>query len=251
MIRFDSLPVDVQQAMCTPMHRILPPAPATPTTNATHAGSLYLGSMAALYDLETLRAHNITNIVQVLDAPWYPFLSSENLDGVYRIDILDQSSADLKPHLEMACDHIGTLLNQGKNVLVHCQQVRHLSHGFFFHVAYLSSFAGYLSQRVHSYRVPYSKLWNVLRLCFCICQATTCVHQAQCWVCEDPAGMGGSMASRRYSVMPQLSERSLRSRLVTLTICTWMLWERQLEHTPHASLLLLHPRFQRPVLGCS
>ncbi|KIY70327.1 phosphatases II [Cylindrobasidium torrendii FP15055 ss-10] len=114
MILFDSVPTAVQQAMCTPMHLIIPPSQGY--------GALYLGSMAALYERGYLQSHNVRNVVQVIDAAWYPYLETDELENVYRIDILDHSSADLKPHLEKACDYIDRLLKSGKNVLVHCQQ---------------------------------------------------------------------------------------------------------------------------------
>ncbi|KAF8875647.1 protein-tyrosine phosphatase-like protein [Infundibulicybe gibba] len=108
MIRFDNIPPEVMQAMCTPMHQILPPAPSP--TPRHHRCSVHL-----------LREHRITHLVQVLDAPWLP--QSEK-DGFhcYRIDILDQSTVDLKPHLEAACNHIDKALRSGRSVLVHCQQ---------------------------------------------------------------------------------------------------------------------------------
>ena len=42
----------------------------------------------------------------------------------YRLDILDSTTADLKPHLEATVRWIDDRLRRGVNVLVHCQQVR-------------------------------------------------------------------------------------------------------------------------------
>ncbi|EAU80942.1 hypothetical protein CC1G_03118 [Coprinopsis cinerea okayama7 len=120
MIRFDALPPEVMQAMCTPMHQILAPA-ASPTSPGQFSGSLYLGSLAAVMDKELLRQHNITHIVHVLDAPWLPLSDNEGFNG-YKISILDHDAEDLRPHLESACNHIDKALRGGKNVLVHCQQ---------------------------------------------------------------------------------------------------------------------------------
>jgi len=119
MIRFDNLPPEVVQAMCTPMHLILPPSPPSPTTAG--AGALFVGSMAAVHDRELLRQNRISHLVQVLDVPWLPASEKDGLN-CYRIDILDTSSADLKPHLEGVCNHIDRALRSGANVLVHCQQ---------------------------------------------------------------------------------------------------------------------------------
>jgi len=116
MIRFDQLPPEVTQAMCTPMHQIIAPSSST-------SGALYLGSLAAVLESDYLRAHNITHIVQVMDAPWTP-LSEKDGFNCYRIQLLDESTADIRPHLEAACAHIDRTLRSGKNVLVHCQQVR-------------------------------------------------------------------------------------------------------------------------------
>ena len=66
MIRFDNLPPEVMQAMCTPMHLILPASPQQ------HTGALYLGSFSAILDPALLSANNIQALVQVLDAPWVP-----------------------------------------------------------------------------------------------------------------------------------------------------------------------------------
>ncbi|EPQ54914.1 phosphotyrosine protein phosphatase II [Gloeophyllum trabeum ATCC 11539] len=119
MINFDGLSPEVMEAMCTPMHLILPPAslPASPTS---HTGALYLGSLAASIDKELLRTHRISYLVQVLDAPWLP----SPFDGIrcHRIDILDLPGADLKSHLAEACDVIDGAIARGENVLVHCQQ---------------------------------------------------------------------------------------------------------------------------------
>ncbi|KAL0960502.1 hypothetical protein HGRIS_005540 [Hohenbuehelia grisea] len=114
MIRFDNIPPEVMQAMCTPMHQILPPG-------SPHPGALYVGSMTAVNDRDLLRDAHVTHLVQVLDAPWIPLSEKDGFD-CYRIAILDQSSADLRPHLEAACNHIDRALRSGRSVLVHCQQ---------------------------------------------------------------------------------------------------------------------------------
>lgn len=116
MIRFDSLPPDVMQAMCTPMHQILPSKPNP------KMGALWLGSLAATMDKSLLHEQTITHVVQVLDVPWLPISEKDGFE-CYRIDILDVPSADLKSHLDGACVDIDRALRGGKNVLVHCQQV--------------------------------------------------------------------------------------------------------------------------------
>ncbi|KAI0065061.1 phosphatases II [Artomyces pyxidatus] len=129
MISFAGLSPEVAEAMCTPMHLILPPSPASPPhtpssftrTASSHAGALYLGSISAVLDSTILQQHGIHHLVQVLDVPWLP--KSEN-DGYqcYRMDILDIESQDLRPHLEDAVEYIDSALRRGQNVLVHCQQ---------------------------------------------------------------------------------------------------------------------------------
>lgn len=121
MIRFDNLPPEVMQAMCTPMHEILAPS-ATSANPTGFTGSLYVGSMTAVNDIQLLRDHHITHLVQVLDAPWLPASEKDGFN-CHRIEILDHSSADLKSHLEAACNYIDRALKSGKSVLVHCQQV--------------------------------------------------------------------------------------------------------------------------------
>ncbi|KAG2038748.1 protein-tyrosine phosphatase-like protein [Suillus americanus] len=130
MIRFEGMSPDVMEAICTPMHQILPfqfESQSVPSIQSVaHAsslqpGSLYLGSMSATMDRELLAKHHITHIVQVLDVPWLP-ISEKDGFRCLRIDILDKPSADLRPHLEGACQYIANALKSGGNVLVHCQQ---------------------------------------------------------------------------------------------------------------------------------
>ncbi|CAL1713857.1 unnamed protein product [Somion occarium] len=120
MIRFDNLPPDVMQAMCTPMHQIIPPSASSRT------GALYLGSFSAILDPDLLNQNRISALVQVLDAPWLPSVDAHAKQGVkldcFRLDIMDSTTADLKPHLEATVRWIDEKLRKGANVLVHCQQ---------------------------------------------------------------------------------------------------------------------------------
>ncbi|GBE84152.1 DSPc-domain-containing protein [Sparassis latifolia] len=120
MIRFDNLPPEVMQAMCTPMHLILPPSPSP----SARTGALFLGSFSAILDPVLLESNKISALVQVLDAPWLPSVDAHAKHGLeaYRLDILDSTSADLKPHLEATVRWIDDRLRKGVNVLVHCQQ---------------------------------------------------------------------------------------------------------------------------------
>jgi hypothetical protein len=123
MIRFDNVPPEVMQAMCTPMHQIIPSSPPSPSSGPT--GALYVGSMSAINDRDLLREHRISHLIQIADVAWLP----SDRDGLecFRINILDSSSSDLRPHLEAACIFIEKAIRSGKNVLVHCQQVRSFS----------------------------------------------------------------------------------------------------------------------------
>ncbi|EGN97794.1 hypothetical protein SERLA73DRAFT_182542 [Serpula lacrymans var. lacrymans S7.3] len=133
MIRFEGMSPDVVQAMCTPMHRILPTSTAQSQSQSRSqstqlqqqstpsSGSLYLGSISATMDRDLLRAHHITHLVQVLDVPWLPISEKDGFKCL-RIDILDIPTVDLRPHLEGACGFIAKALQGGSNVLVHCQQ---------------------------------------------------------------------------------------------------------------------------------
>ncbi|KAG6379460.1 protein-tyrosine phosphatase-like protein [Boletus reticuloceps] len=132
MIRFEGMTREVMEAMCTPMHQILPtryPHSSSPTIRSVNqisstgmpSGNLFLGSMSATMDHELLKRHHITHVVQVIDGPWIP-ISEKDGFLCLRIDIHDKPSADLKPHLEGACQYIATALASGGNVLVHCQQ---------------------------------------------------------------------------------------------------------------------------------
>lgn len=133
MIRFDSLPPEVVQAMCTPMHQILAPA----LVHGITTGALYLGSLSAATDKDLLRQHHITHVVHVLgDGYWFPSNPGESggvwKDGFcsYRIDILDDCTEDLGRHLERVCGFIDSSLRSGRNLLVHCHQVNN-HHPFF------------------------------------------------------------------------------------------------------------------------
>ncbi|KAF8876713.1 protein-tyrosine phosphatase-like protein [Mucidula mucida] len=120
MIRFDDIPSEVQQSMCTPMNRIplQKPLPNDPTHSF---GELFIGSLSAVYETEQLRENHITHLVQVLDVPWLPLSEKDGFE-CYRIDLLDQPSEDLRPHLEAVCSYIDDALQGGGSVLVHCQQ---------------------------------------------------------------------------------------------------------------------------------
>jgi hypothetical protein len=151
MIRFDTMPPEVMQAMCTPMHQIIPYTP--PSHNCGAVGALYVGSLTAVNDSELLREHRISHLVQVLDVAWLP-AERAGLD-CYRIDIRDSSSADLRPHLEAACSYIDKSMRAGKNVLVHCQQVcSHCSSPVSLLTAPCPP-TGHLAQRSDCHRVPH------------------------------------------------------------------------------------------------
>ncbi|KZT12306.1 DSPc-domain-containing protein [Laetiporus sulphureus 93-53] len=117
MIRFDTLPPEVMQAMCTPMHLVIP------ASTAAHTGALYIGSFSAVLDQAVLDQAHISALVQVLDAPWVPesTSSSKPLES-FRLDILDSSSVDIRPYLDATVRWIDDRLRRGVNVLVHCQQ---------------------------------------------------------------------------------------------------------------------------------
>lgn len=122
MIHFDQVAPEVMQAMCTPMHQVLSPAPVAghPPT-----GALYIGSFIAAQDKDMLREHDITHLVQVLNVPWLPAYDKEGFN-TYHIGIDDATSADIRPYLEAACNYIDSALRSGRNCLVHCQQVRQM-----------------------------------------------------------------------------------------------------------------------------
>ncbi|CAA7266111.1 unnamed protein product [Cyclocybe aegerita] len=121
MIRFDNTPPEVMQAMCTPMHQILPPSPST--AHHSRLGGLYLGSLTAAQDPPLLRSQGVSHIVSVLDAPWAPtsHLEREGF-SVYKIEVGDEASVDLRPYLEAVCANIEGVRRTGRSVLVHCQQ---------------------------------------------------------------------------------------------------------------------------------
>jgi len=146
MIRFDGLPPEVMQAMCTPMHLIIPGSPPNPSRPAT--GALYLGSLSATMEKSVLHEHNITHLVQVLDVPWLPLTEKDGFE-CYRIDILDVPSADLKGHLEGACKDIDKALRGGKNILVHCQQG--VSRSAAIVIAYLIKYHGMSYDSAHAF----------------------------------------------------------------------------------------------------
>ncbi len=124
MISFSGLSPEVAEAMCTPMHLILPSStpPATSRPQASIPGALYLGSITAVLDPSILKEHDIRHLVQVLDVPWLPAYEEDGYE-CYRLDILDTESQDLRPHLEDTVENIDSALRRGRNVLVHCQQV--------------------------------------------------------------------------------------------------------------------------------
>lgn len=137
MISFSGLSPEVAEAMCTPMHLILPSSPPSPRPQTSNPGALYLGSISAVLDPSILKEHNIQHLVQVLDVPWLPTSQDDGYE-CYRMDILDLESQDLKPHLEDAVEDIDSALHRGRNVLVHCQQVGIVSLSIYIFVQSLS-----------------------------------------------------------------------------------------------------------------
>ena len=131
MISFSGLSPEVAEAMCTPMHLILPASPpsATSRSQSSIPGALYLGSITAVLDPSILKEHDIHHLVQVLDVPWLPAYEEDGYE-CYRLDILDTESQDLRPHLEDTVEDIDSALRRGRNVLVHCQQVSVATHSF-------------------------------------------------------------------------------------------------------------------------
>ena len=124
MISFSGLSPEVAEAMCTPMHLILPASPPSASSRPQSAipGALYLGSITAVLDPSILKEHDIHHLVQVLDVPWLPAYEEDGYE-CYRLDILDTECQDLRPHLEDTVEDIDSALRRGRNVLVHCQQV--------------------------------------------------------------------------------------------------------------------------------
>ncbi|KAI9444308.1 phosphatases II [Lactarius indigo] len=110
---FSGLSPEVAEAMCTPMHLILPssPPPATSRPQTSNPGALYLGSITAVLDPSILKEHDIRHLVQVLDVPWLPAYEEDGYECYH-----------LRPHLEDTIENIDSALRRGRNVLVHCQQ---------------------------------------------------------------------------------------------------------------------------------
>ena len=122
MPRFDDLPPEIQDAMSTPFHNILPPT--DPQAAACMEGGLYLGSLSAVVDpsVDDLRHLHITHIVQVFNVPWLVLTEEEGFT-CYRVDIEDVPSQKLDMQLlEQVCAYIEETRKGGKSVLVHCQQ---------------------------------------------------------------------------------------------------------------------------------
>ena len=201
MIRFDNVPPEIVQAMCTPMHQILLPPPTQ------HLGNLWLGSFAAISDPDLLRKHRISHLVQVIDVPWLPPVNDPNMT-VTRIDIMDIPSADLKSHLDDACARIEMSLAAGKNVLVHCQQVC-----FPFPPSNLPSspspLSGHLSQRFGRHCISHQKPRHVIRVRLCLCEEVQGLHQTQLWFRKVPQGMGDQTAATYKQVPDRVRTPSL------------------------------------------
>ena len=170
MLRSDSFSPDVWEAICTPMHEILPRG-----AKSSGSGALFLGSWTASVDTDLLSHNSIKAIVECHDSPWGtcdsspppanppPFgrsptspsfqqgarpplaRASSTMSGTpsgsagsigkggdqyarFKVSVPDSSTPDLlKPHLDGAVRFIEDRLSRGENVLVHCQQVRHVS----------------------------------------------------------------------------------------------------------------------------
>lgn len=93
-----------------------------PSSDEPRSGALFLGSIEASSNTELLNSHNIWHIVQVM-GKWPLALKDEGYT-YYSVEIDDRPDQKLGPHLEGATAFIEEHLTQGRNVLVHCFEVR-------------------------------------------------------------------------------------------------------------------------------
>jgi len=122
ILAMTDLPPEIQVAIDTPFHNVLPPEPGSLGPNSV--GGLYIGSLSAVVggSVNALRSLNISIIIQVLHIPFL-VLSEEEGFTCYRVDIDDRPSQNLDAQLlEQVCVYIEEMRNSGKGVLVHCQQ---------------------------------------------------------------------------------------------------------------------------------
>ncbi|KAF7378167.1 hypothetical protein MSAN_00241200 [Mycena sanguinolenta] len=128
MIRFDTLPPEVMQAMCTPMHQILPPtalppsAQQMPMPSSSSPYAPYPSSSNLAGQRQPVRMSGGLYLGSLSAPLWAPPARKEDGFVAYSIDIRDKESVDLRPHLEAACVYIERALKRGEGVLVHCQQ---------------------------------------------------------------------------------------------------------------------------------
>ena len=78
---------------------------------------LYLGSVGAAYNLQILKSLNISHILSVCEClpPKFPG------EFTYKvIAVTDEPSTRLSNHFKDATDFMRSVIQEGKNVLVHC-----------------------------------------------------------------------------------------------------------------------------------
>lgn len=199
MIRFDKMDAATISAMCTPMHVV----PLPHGANQQHLGTLWLGSFQAGSDPELLRQHHINHLVQVLDVPWLPTHTDLSII-VTRFDIMDVPSADLRSHLEEACARIDKSLKSGKNVLVHCQQVRAPDCR---KISHLSCLPGNLSQCFDRHRILDKNISYVIRLRLQSCEEIPRMYQAEFGVRQMSPGMGDQVSPSTLTPYSSCTDR--------------------------------------------
>ena len=87
---------------------------STPTEVVTN---IYIGSIGAAYNRDSLEALGITHVLVCADsiAPIFPSVFNHRV-----LPLKDTHQQDLAPHLDSAHEFIDEAISQGSGVLVHC-----------------------------------------------------------------------------------------------------------------------------------
>jgi hypothetical protein len=101
---------------------MLPMSTILPSTRIPPRGSLFLGSIEVSVDTDVHCANSILHIVQVM-GKWPVPLEDEGYT-YHSVPIDDRADENITPYLDGACAFIEEHLSRGRNVLVHCFEVR-------------------------------------------------------------------------------------------------------------------------------
>lgn len=81
---------------------------------------LFLGNLTSATNMETLKSHKITHILTLDSVPLPSHVQQVSFLTTKYVQISDMPKEDILHHLDQCTEFIGSALDKGENILVHC-----------------------------------------------------------------------------------------------------------------------------------